>query len=349
MYDETGRLMYKGGIRNFLPYGSGKMYRNDASGHPVITEEGDYEGSMVNGILFNMDGTVAATGQYDPETQKHISTARTAMYRGKICNIFCDSIRRGQYGAVYNGNLRVREREEDNPNARLLLEMYYVDGVPNGNVKAWDYDNGVYHFLQMRDGVPRTDGLNAGIIDRISDNAPVATEVRYADGAAGSGEFTDRIVYGLFHFGVQFLAISGPPQGAGIALYKQAYARGEGQVFDPNGPPVISGGTGGNTGDGQDNAMVGVDPQYTRADVMMALRNCAVAMQHMKTMEDELNDAARFMTTTNYDRGRRQFEAKQLEVVSAYDRLLERYDGRIPSRDYLLIQARRNRIKALRV
>lgn len=351
IYEPTGDLYYIGEITDYLPDGNGKQYEKDPSGSTVIGQEGVFSnGRLVNGIVYNDDGTVRTLGQFDEETYKQTSAYRTTIFQGKICVISCENVRRGPNGPVYDGTLRIREREQDNPDARILLEMNYVNGIPNGNVKAYDYANNVMHFVQFVNGVPREDGLNAGILSRISDRYPIATEVRYTALAANSGDFINGITSGLFHFGDQFRAITGPPDGASVAAYKYAYDKGYGEVFDPFGPPRSNpNDNGGNTGGGQPDSPNGIDPKYDKADVEEAYRQCAERIKTIQMEEDKLTEIAGFANQSNIDRIRLKFEVQQIAVVNAYDKLLADYKGRISTSSYNLIESRRNKIKALRM
>ena len=353
VYNDKGFFFYRGSVKNFTANGNGKLYDKDSNGGFVITEEGDYvNGDLANGIRYNTDGSVLSSGQYEPGPARKLkSVYRLVAYRGRTCDIFVEKIRRGPNGAIYNGKVTIRELESDNPDARKLLELYYVDGVPHGNATVWDYENGVYHFMQYRNGVLREDGLNAGMIFRIADKVPIASEIRYAADATVNNDWPNRIVYGLFHFRSKFLTITGPSGGSSLATFKQLYDNGAGQVFDPNAAQTTAGNNG-NSGSGANGAadlMNGVDPGHTPAQVLEATKAFISINEWNDTQIQKLTEIANGINKHNYTRAREQFEALQSDIVSSYTVALYKYKGAIPAKLWFAMESKRNKIKALQV
>lgn len=349
IYDGHATLLYKGLVKDFLANGAGKAYGKDDKGADVIIEEGDYtNGNLYNGIRYNKDGTVLSSGQYEPGPDRKLkSVARMITYRGKTCNVFAEKIRRGPDGAIYNGKVTIRELETDNPDARKLLEVYYVDGIPNGGATVWDYENGVYHFMQYRGGVLREDGLNAGMIFTIADRRPLASEVKYAADATATNNWQNRIHSGLFHFGSKFLAITSPNGGSSLATFKQLYNGGSGQVFDPNAPQNTANNNG-NSGSGGD-PMNGVDPGHTPAQVLEATKAFIRINEWNDSQIQRLTNIATGINKHNYTRARERFEALQAEIVASYTDALDKYKGAIQAKLWNTIESKRNRIRAMQV
>ena len=348
IYDRRAALLYNGFVKDFLANGAGKAYGKDDKGANVIIEEGDYtNGNLYNGIRYNKDGTVLSSGQYEPGPDRKLkSVARMITYRGKTCNIFAEKIRRGSDGAIYNGKVTIRELETDNSDARKLLEVYYVDGIPNGGATVWDYENGVYHFMQYRNGVLREDGLNAGMIFTIADRRPLASEVKYAADATANNNWQNRIQSGLFHFGSKFLAITSPNGGSSLATFKRLYDGGSGQVFDPNAPQTTA--NNGGTKPGVD-MMNGVDPGHTPAQVLEATKAFIRVVDWNETQIQRLTNIAIGINKHNYTRARERFEALQSEIVASYSDALDKYKGAIQAKLWNTIESKRNKIRAMQV
>ena len=346
IYDGRSALIYKGFVKDFLASGAGKAYGKDDKGVDVIMEEGDYtNGNLYNGIRYNKDGSVLSSGQYEPGPARKLkSVARTTTYRGKICNIFVENIRRGPDGAIYNGKVTIRELESDNPDARKLLEAYFTDGKPNGGSTVWDYENGVYHFMQYCNGVLREDGLNAGMIFTIADRRPLASEVKYAADATATNNWQNRMQSGLFHFGSKFLAITSPNGGSSLAIFKRLYDGGTGQVFDPNAPASNNG----NPGSGGD-PMNGVDPGHTPAQVLEATKAFIRINEWNDSQIQRLTNIAIGINKHTYTRARERFEALQAEIVASYTDALDKYKGAIQAKLWNTIESKRNRIRAMQV
>jgi len=348
IYDGRTALLYNGFVKDFLANGAGKAYGKDDKGANVIIEEGDYtNGNLYNGIRYNKDGTVLSSGQYEPGPDRKLkSVARMITYRGKTCNIFAEKIRRGSDGAIYNGKVTIRELETDNSDARKLLEVYYVDGIPNGGATVWDYENGVYHFMQYRNGVLREDGLNAGMIFTIADRRPLASEVKYAADATANNNWQNRIQSGLFHFGSKFLAITSPNGGSSLATFKRLYDGGSGLVFDPNAPQTTA--NNGGTKPGVD-MMNGVDPGHTPAQVLEATKAFIRVVDWNETQIQRLTNIAIGINKHNYTRARERFEALQSEIVASYSDALDKYKGAIQAKLWNTIESKRNKIRAMQV